>query len=152
MLPVIILSEASAGSQITLDEMEVLNSMEAMWTAISTTVTNFFTSVLTPVINFATTNPLTLIFLGIGFIGIGIRYMRRVTNRCYWKEIVSKGQLTESKFREYWTFVVTNGDDTSMEYISDEEILANRAGTGFAPDLVGDKKTQRRLGREVKKR
>ena len=70
MLPVIILSEASAGSQITLDEMEVLNSMEAMWTAISTTVTNFFTSVLTPVINFATTNPLTLIFLGIGFIGI----------------------------------------------------------------------------------
>ena len=79
MLPVIILSEASAGSQITLDEMEVLNSMEAMWTAISTTVTNFFTSVLTPVINFATTNPLTLIFLGIGFIGIGIRYMRRVT-------------------------------------------------------------------------
>ncbi len=80
MLPVILLSEASAGSQITLDEMEVLNSMEAMWTAISTTVTNFFTSVLTPVINFATTNPLTLIFLGIGFIGIGIRYMRRVTN------------------------------------------------------------------------
>lgn len=80
MLPVIILSEASAGSQIPLDEMEVLNSMEAMWTAISTTVTNFFTSVLTPVINFATTNPLTLIFLGIGFIGIGIRYMRRVTN------------------------------------------------------------------------
>ena len=80
MLPVIILSEASAGSQITLDEMEVLNSMEAMWTAISTTVTKFFTSVLTPVINFATTNPLTLIFLGIGFIGIGIRYMRRVTN------------------------------------------------------------------------
>ena len=80
MLPVIILSEASAGSQITLDEMEVLNSMEAMWTAISTTVTNFFTSVLIPVINFATTNPLTLIFLGIGFIGIGIRYMRRVTN------------------------------------------------------------------------
>ncbi len=80
MLPVIILSEASAGSQITFDEMEVLNSMEAMWTAISTTVTNFFTSVLTPVINFATTNPLTLIFLGIGFIGIGIRYMRRVTN------------------------------------------------------------------------
>lgn len=80
MLPVILLSEASTGSQIILDEMEVLNSMEAMWTAISTTVTNFFTSVLTPVINFATTNPLTLIFLGIGFIGIGIRYMRRVTN------------------------------------------------------------------------
>lgn len=38
-IPVIILSEASAGSQITLDEMEVLNSMEAMWTAISTSVT-----------------------------------------------------------------------------------------------------------------
>lgn len=35
--------------------------------------------------------------------------------RCYWSEIVSKGQLSESKFREYWTFVVTNGDDTSME-------------------------------------
>ena len=80
MLPLIISEAATTGSQITLDEMEVLNSMEAMWTAISTTVTNFFTSVLTPVINFATTNPLTLIFLGIGFIGIGIRYMRRVTN------------------------------------------------------------------------
>lgn len=70
----------AAGSQITLEESGVLKTMEAMWTAISTTVTNFFTSVLTPVINFATTNPLTLIFLGIGFIGIGIRYMRRVTN------------------------------------------------------------------------
>ena len=78
MAPYMLLSEA--GSQITFNEMEVLNSMEAMWTAISTTVTSFFTSVRTPVINFATTNPLTLIFLGIGFIGIGIRYMRRVTN------------------------------------------------------------------------
>ena len=82
MFPLMLLStaEASGGGQITLEEMGVLKTMEAMWTAISTTVTNFFTSVLTPVINFATTNPLTLIFLGIGFIGIGIRYMRRVTN------------------------------------------------------------------------
>lgn len=71
---------SEAGSQITLDEMEVLMIMEALWTAITTTVEKFLTSVLTPVINFATTNPLTLIFLGIGFIGIGIRYMRRVTN------------------------------------------------------------------------
>lgn len=71
---------SEAGSQITLDEMEVLLIMEALWTAITTTVEKFLTSVLTPVINFTTTNPLTLIFLGIGFIGIGIRYMRRVTN------------------------------------------------------------------------
>ena len=69
-----------AGSQITLEESGVLKTMEAMWTAISTTVTNFFTSVLIPVIMFATSIPLTLNFLGIGFIGIGIRYMRRVTN------------------------------------------------------------------------
>lgn len=74
----LVLSEA--GSQITLEESGVLKSMEEMWTQIATTVTSFFTNVLTPVINFATSNPLTLIFLGIGFIGIGIRYMRRVTN------------------------------------------------------------------------
>lgn len=81
MFSVMLLSTVeAAGSQITLEESGVLKTMEAMWTAISTTVTNFFTSVLTPVINFATTNPLTLIFLGIGFIGVGIRYMRRVTN------------------------------------------------------------------------
>lgn len=43
-------------------------------------IPNFFDGVLKPVIAFCTTNTLTLIFLGIGFIGIGIRYMRRVTN------------------------------------------------------------------------
>lgn len=38
------------------------------------------------------------------------------------------------------------------EYISDEEILANRAGTGFAPDSVSDnKKTLRKLGKAVKR-
>jgi len=37
------------------------------------------------------------------------------------------------------------------EYIPDEQILANRAGTGFAPDLVGDKKTLKRVGKEMKK-
>lgn len=38
------------------------------------------------------------------------------------------------------------------EYISDEEILANRAGTGFNPDSVSDdKKTQRKLGKVVKR-
>lgn len=63
MFSVMLLSTVeAAGSQITLEESGVLKTMEAMWTAISTTVTNFFTSVLTPVINFATTNPLTLIF------------------------------------------------------------------------------------------
>lgn len=38
------------------------------------------------------------------------------------------------------------------EYISDEEILANRAGTGFAPDSVSDnKKTLHKLGKAVKR-
>lgn len=38
------------------------------------------------------------------------------------------------------------------EYISDEEILANRAGTGFNPDSVSDdKKTRRKLGKVVKR-
>lgn len=37
------------------------------------------------------------------------------------------------------------------EYISDDEILANRAGTGFSPDIVGDKKIRRKLGKAVKR-
>lgn len=38
------------------------------------------------------------------------------------------------------------------EYISDAEILANRAGTGFAPDSISDdKKTKRQLGKVVKR-
>lgn len=101
MFSVMLLSTVeAAGSQITLEESGVLKTMEAIWTAISTTVTNFFTSVLTPVINFATTNPLTLIFLGIGFIGIGIRYTRRITmrsgvvaDRCLRRETLNSGGL-----------------------------------------------------------
>lgn len=66
-------------SQITLEEEGVLLSMEAIWTQITTTISSFFTSVLTPVTNFVTTNPIALIFLGISFVGIGIRYLKRVT-------------------------------------------------------------------------
>lgn len=53
--------------------------MEALWTTVTSVITNFITNVLTPVIELCTTNNLTLIFLGISFIGIGIRYMRRIT-------------------------------------------------------------------------
>lgn len=80
MLPFLISEAADAGGQITLPEAGVIKTMEALWTSITTVVTNFITGVLTPVIEFCTGNPLTLIFLGISFIGIGIRYTRRVTN------------------------------------------------------------------------
>ena len=56
------------------------SDIAGIFSTIGSTIPNFFDGVLKPVISFCTTNPLTLIFLGIGFIGIGIRYMRRVTN------------------------------------------------------------------------
>ena len=74
-----LLSAASEGSQITLPEEGVNMSMEAIWTTITTVISNFFTGVLTPVSEFVTTNPIALIFLGISFVGIGIRYLKRVT-------------------------------------------------------------------------
>lgn len=52
-------------------------TMDTIWTAVSSVVTQFLT-ILTSIFNFCTSNPLCLIFLGISFIGIGIRYMRRV--------------------------------------------------------------------------
>lgn len=69
----------AGGSQITLPESEVLTGMEAIWTSITTVIGNFTSDVLTPVTEFVTTNPLALIFLGISFVGIGIRYLKRVT-------------------------------------------------------------------------
>lgn len=68
-----------AGSQITLPELEVTMNMEAIWAAITMVIGNFLTDVLTPVIQFITTNDLALIFLGISIIGIAIRYVKRVT-------------------------------------------------------------------------
>ncbi len=52
-------------------------TIETIWTSITTVVTKFLT-ILTQIFNFCTGNPLCLIFLGITFVGIGIRYMRRV--------------------------------------------------------------------------
>ena len=52
-------------------------TIDIIWTSISTVVTKFLT-ILTEIFNFCTGNPLCLIFLGITFVGIGIRYMRRV--------------------------------------------------------------------------
>lgn len=81
MLPMLLSAAGTTevgGSQITLPESEVLTSMEAIWTAITTVIGKFLSEVLTPVTEFVTTNPLSLIFLGISFVGIGIRYLKRV--------------------------------------------------------------------------
>lgn len=64
----IMLSEAGAAAAPTMD---------TIWTAVSSVVTQFLT-ILTSIFNFCTGNPLCLIFLGISFVGIAIRYMRRV--------------------------------------------------------------------------
>lgn len=79
MLPFLLSEASSAGGQITLPEAGVTLTMDALWTSVTSVVTNFITGVLTPVIEFITGNPLTLIFLGISFIGIGIRYTKRIT-------------------------------------------------------------------------
>lgn len=68
-----------AGSQITLEQEGVRLSMEAIWTAVTTVISNFISDVLTPVTTYVTTNPIALIFLGISFVGIGIKYSKRVT-------------------------------------------------------------------------
>lgn len=52
----------------------------SIFKVVADTITNFLSGVFSPVFDFCTGNPLTLIILGISFIGIGIRYMRRVTN------------------------------------------------------------------------
>ncbi|MBP0983694.1 MAG: hypothetical protein J6A19_08210 [Oscillospiraceae bacterium] len=65
------------GSQITLPEEGVRLSMEAIWTAITTVVGNFLTDVVTPVTTFVTTNPIALTFLGVSFVGTGIKYLKR---------------------------------------------------------------------------
>lgn len=79
MLSFLLSEAADAGGQITLPEAGVTLTMEALWTGITGVVSNFLTGVLTPVSEFITGNPLTLIFLGITFVGIGIRYTRRIT-------------------------------------------------------------------------
>lgn len=65
--------------QITLDELEVIENMEAIFTSVGTVVESFLTDIVTPVFNTCTSNNLCLIFLGISFVGIGIRYMKRIT-------------------------------------------------------------------------
>ena len=35
--------------------------------------------------------------------------------KSYWNEIIVRGELTEDKFREYWEFVVLNGEDSTKE-------------------------------------
>lgn len=79
MLTALISAAGTEGSQITLPEEGVRLSMEAIWTSITTVIGNFLSDVLTPVTEFVTTNPIALIFLGITFVGIGIRYLKRVT-------------------------------------------------------------------------
>ena len=69
----------AGGSQITLEQEGVRLSMEAIWTAVTTVISNFLKDVLTPVAEFVTTNSIALIFLGISFVGIGIKYLKRVT-------------------------------------------------------------------------
>lgn len=69
----------AGGSQITIEQEGVRLSMEAIWTAVTTVISNFISDVLTPVTQYVTTNPIALIFLGISFVGIGIKYLKRVT-------------------------------------------------------------------------
>ena len=52
--------------------------MEALFTTIQTVITSFL-SVVGSVLEFVMGNDLCLIFLGISFLGIAIRYMKRIT-------------------------------------------------------------------------
>lgn len=70
---------AADSGQITLPEAGVTQTMEVIWTSITTVISKFLDEVLTPVTTFVTSNPIALIFLGISFVGIGIRYLKRVT-------------------------------------------------------------------------
>lgn len=82
MLPMLLSAAGtveSAGGQITIEEEGVLMNMEAIWTSITTVIGDFLSDVLTPVSTFVTGNPIALIFLGISFVGIGIKYLKRVT-------------------------------------------------------------------------
>ena len=56
------------------------SDITSIFSVITSAISNFLSSVLTPVIKLCTSNALTLIFLGVSFIGIGIRYTKRVTN------------------------------------------------------------------------
>ncbi len=67
----------TTGDQMTFDEVDLLNGIESIFTSAITVVTNFL-SLLTDIFNFCVGNIVCLIFLGVTFVGIGIRYMRRV--------------------------------------------------------------------------
>ena len=67
----------TTGDQMTFDEVDLLNGIESIFTSAITVVTNFL-SLLTDIFNFCVGNFVCLIFLGVTFVGIGIRYMRRV--------------------------------------------------------------------------
>ncbi len=75
MFPILL----SAAGTVEVVGEEVPINMEAIWTSITSVVGKFIEGVLTPVATFVTSNPISLIFLGVSFIGIGIRYMKRVT-------------------------------------------------------------------------
>lgn len=57
---------------------------------------------------------------------------------------------TDSLRTKYDTIEMVEGM-LDMEYISDEEILVNRSGTGFSPEVVGDKKTRHNLRKVVRR-
>lgn len=67
----------TTGDQMTFDEVDLLNGIESIFTSAITVVTNFL-SLLTDIFNFCVGNIVCLIFLAVTFVGIGIRYMRRV--------------------------------------------------------------------------
>lgn len=54
-------------------------SMDSIWTGI-TGASSKFLELFTTVCNFCIGNPLCLIFLGVTFTGIAIRYVRRITH------------------------------------------------------------------------
>ena len=79
MLTALISAAGTEGSQITLPEEGVNMSMEAIWTGITTAAGNFLNDIVSPVTTFVTSNDLALTFLGVSFIGIGIKYLKRIT-------------------------------------------------------------------------
>lgn len=70
-------SGETTGSQITFNEIDLYNGINSLFSSSAKVVTNFL-GVVSCVFNFCVGNVVCLIFLGITFIGIGIRYMRRV--------------------------------------------------------------------------
>ena len=62
------------------------------------------------------------------------------------------GYVQTDELRSKYDTIEMVDNMLDKEYISDEEILANRAGTEFSPSAPQDKKQQRALGKAVKRR